>query len=310
MTEVKKKIKIYQIKQEEEMDIIPKNIEELKNFISVKFDGINNNSKNFDLYFLDKDKDKIIMEDSEDFFKSQIDTILKDDNPQIYIKFKNENKDTLKENKNISNEKFGEQNMSKIEDEENPKKNIKSNFSINYEEDNDNNNDNDNIEKELLKKEQKIKEMKSIIKKLSGEINTNKDKNSKLNENKESLNDFYEKKIESQKEIINNQMELINKFHKNELELNNEIEKNKKEIELLNVQIKALQITKEKDIDDITEELNNTKEQLKKEKEKQNAENNKNYQQEIKRLENENKEINNKLNRLNKERKGLIFNLN
>ena len=158
MTEVKKKIKIYQIKQEEEMDIIPKNIEELKNFISVKFDG---NSKNIELYFLDKDKDKIIMEDSEDFFKSQIDTILKDDNPQIYIKFKNENKDTLKENKNISNEKFGEQNMSKIEDEESPKKNIKSNFSINYEEDNDNNND--NIKKELLKKEQKIKEMKAII---------------------------------------------------------------------------------------------------------------------------------------------------
>ena len=190
MDNVKNKIKINQIINVKEIDIIPNNIEKLKTIFYNTFEP--KNKQDWKFYFLDKDNDKISMENNQIYFKEQIDVILKSDNPQIYAQYTKDN----------YNEIFN---------------------------------------KELLKKDDELKNLKIKNDML---IKNSINENNKL---KEKIND-YEKKLKSYEEIVGSQMssfEYLDNENKNNLskinELNSQINKLQNQIKSKEQEIKKLE---------------------------------------------------------------------
>ena len=238
MDNVKNKIKIYQIINVKEIDIIPNNIEKLKTIFYNTFEP--KNKQDWKFYFLDKDNDKISMENNQIYFKEQIDVILKSDNPQIYAQYTKDN----------YNEIFN---------------------------------------KELLKKDDELKNLKikndMLIK---NSINEN-------NELKEKIND-YENQLKSYEEIVGSQMssfENLDNENKNNLskinELNAQINKLQNQIKSKDYEIPKLKNGGNK-VQNIYRNIDDNTEIQK-------------YIQEIKKLEDNNKQINNSLNSINLELK-------
>ena len=238
MDNVKNKIKINQIINVKEIDIIPNNIEKLKTIFYNTFEP--KNKQDWKFYFLDKDNDKISMENNQIYFKEQIDVILKSDNPQIYAQYTKDN----------YNEIFN---------------------------------------KELLKKDDELKNLKIKNDML---IKNSINENNKL---KEKIND-YEKKLKSYEEIVGSQMssfEYLDNENKNNLskinELNSQINKLQNQIKSKDYEIAKLK-NGGNNVQNIYKNIDDNTEIQK-------------YIQEIKKLEDNNKQINNNLNSINLELK-------
>ena len=244
MDNVKNKIKIYQIINVKEIDIIPNNIEKLKTIFYNTFEP--KNKQDWKFYFLDKDNDKISMENNQIYFKEQIDVILKSDNPQIYAQYTKDNYNEIFKKDELKNLKIKNDMLIKNSINENNKLKEKIN----------------DYEKKLKSYEEIVGSQMSSFEYLDNE---NKNNLSKINELNAQINKLLNQIKSKDYEIAklknggNNDTEIqkyiqeIKKLEDNNKQINNslnsinlELKKNKNEINNLKKEKAQLQFNLDK----------------------------------------------------------------
>ena len=219
MEDNKKKITIIYMNNKKELNSVPKSHEELKNNFCDMF-GVDLSSINFYFYFLDEEKDQVLIDKEKEHFEEKMNDIIQQLNPEIYLDIqKSKKEDNTSDFSNIKeeisfypekDEDNGENddNISLNDENENGNKKtdepkqIKEELETNPYQNKDDNKNQLNKEELLLKKDNKIKDLE-----LKEELNNTKSNKQPIN------NDLIKEKEEEIEALKKKEKDLIKANH-------------------------------------------------------------------------------------------------